>query len=450
MQIVRGFGYFSAAERKENIKALDKFFTRFLSIGQICENTSKINGWLYLQQRFPNNPEWKNRIAVHTWAGSPNFLAKGAYNPLIDSVRLYYNPWKEGLRTESWAWAGGGGWKSRWSEMLFTTARSMLGRVAFWYLVGGGVVKLFEKFMGHTLQRSDYAQMYEDGPSDNDKRGYTPIPLGWYDKQERKVWYLILPAGEGERIINAVTETLLGLELAKLGDPDTIANAMTDVLGYMNGQLPGINPATKLLLYDLPLFVTGGNPYDFYRKQYALTDNEAAASKKTRSIAFAKYVFNNLLGSVAFRFDQPRLNEPPKGMVERVINSVPGINKWIRISNAGYRERLRKSTMPFQEQKAEIAIAVEKIVANYKREGKLTEAEILPLIQGQIVDQQLEKIQGTPELELQRYYWTHFKSSAEKIGISMAPIEARMLLGQKTKVGRAALLGEMIKEKLSK
>ena len=56
---------------------------------------------------------------------------------------------------------------------------------------------------------------------------------------------------------------------------DPIKNAQ-DVLSYAGGQVPGLNPAFGLVS-SMMAMMTGQNPYDAYRGQLVLTDDQQKA-----------------------------------------------------------------------------------------------------------------------------------------------------------------------------
>jgi hypothetical protein len=441
-QKLQSFGH--APEKQSLIKFVGQVVRDVVAAaGPVSESMTKINGMIRMDRRS-NEPEWKKLIAAHTWAGSPNFWQKGAGARMLELVRMFFNPWKEGMRSTSWAFFGGGGWEARpWESALNFIRRTLIPRLGLFMLVGGGIGLLLKKRFD---EMPDGVQQYQDGPSDFDRRNSHCLPLGWYDRAEHKVMYLTLPLSESERIFSAAFDVLLRSTVGDLSEAPKL-HMMSDFMAYTAGQLPGINPVVGAI-GDWGNYMTGGNPYDEYRQRFALNENQAQVRGIEGLKAMGIYSINKLFGSLTGPlFEQPRVDELPKTKWEKILSHTPGLRGYVKISNNGYRERMRNSTIPVLDQQAQIRIEEEKMVLRLRKGGKLTQDEFMQLIEGAALDDKLKNIPIplAPDMELKRYRWTHFMTLMDKAGIAYAPPEIRNYMRQPTRALKSAVLQEMMK-----
>jgi len=431
----------------DKISALKRFVTQVIwdsiaAAGPVSESMTKINGMIRMDRRS-NEPEWKKLIAAHTWSGSPNFWQKGAGARMLELVRMFFNPWKEGLRSIGWAFFGGGGWEGRpWETTLNLIRRTLIPRLGLYMLFGGGIGLLLKKRFD---EMPDGVKQYQDGPSDFDRRNSHCLPLGWYDRAEHKVMYLTLPLSESERVFSAAFDVFLRSTVGDLSEAPKL-HMLTDLMAYTAGQLPGINPVVGAI-GDWGNYLTGGNPYDEYRQRFALDENQAQVRGAEGLKAMGFYSLNKLFGSIAGMPDQSRVDELPKTKWEKILSHTPGLRGYVKISNNGYRERMRNSIMPTLDRQAEIRIEEEKIVLRLGKGGKLTQDEFAQLIEGAALDEKMKRIPIPldPELELKRYRWTHFEALMKKAGIAYAPPEIRNYMRQPTRALKGAILQEILK-----
>ena len=432
---------------KEDLPFVDRalnFLHHLMETGQIFERTVKIAGMLYLDDKFPAMPEPIKRITIRRWSGSPDFLEKGAGNWMADLFALFYNPIKEGLRSEKTAWAGWGGEKGRAGEMFWNTLRwTILPRLGLVTLLGGGLALLIGR---KKSDRSEWEQMYQDGPSERDRRTYHCIPLRWIDKKERKALYLRWPLEQQEQIASAVTDT--ALQAAITGSPGDVLPALTD---YAGNQLPGMNPLLKLAK-DWLIYAGGGNPYDNFRNRNVLSDDEQVIRGLTGLKAMERYTWNSTLGSALGQIPQPErpddvvLTAPEKILRAPVISQLVG--RWFKISNAGYRERLEKSSKPVAEREAEVRLETDAAAVQFKKTGQIDSDIAARLAQGKYLYDKFKEAPLPPELGLKRYYYTHFMAVVKKAAIAQnAPVEVRTILRQPTQAQKLSVAQEVMEER---
>jgi hypothetical protein len=411
--------------------------------GQILERTVKIAGMLYLDEHSPDMPEELKRLYVRAFSGSPDFLEAGRLAAALDaSVFLFYNPWKEGARTMVQAYKGLPGEKGRPGEMAWQNIRwVLLPRLMLQALAAGGAYAL-GKWLGE--EKSEWSQMYQDGPAAAERMSSTCIPLGWHDKSKREVVYLRLPIEPSMRPLVA----LLDAVISKLSGSD-LADLQT-ALGISQRELPGFNPVSELAL-QWGAFVSGQNPSDSFRGRPILSEREQTARAVDSGPAIramGRHTWNKVLGSsVGYMQEPPRPDESPLTIPKRILRlPVVGqmVGRWIRISNAGARERMMKTTQTVAGRQAMIKMEVDAALAEAARTGNLPDEVLGKIAAGKALVDQFKDQRLTDDLELQRYYWTYYQTATENAMLGQLPLELQTLKRQPTRAAGQALLQDLL------
>ena len=430
---------------EEDISMLRKALNlgnRWLALGQVFERTVKIAGMMYMDEKYPDMDENLKMIIVRKWAGSPDFLEKGAANWAIDPFALFYNPTKEGARSELQAWKGFQGEPGRKGEMFWNTLRwTILPKLALGML-GYGLAAVAKRKLS---DRSQFEAMYQDGPGERDKRAYQCWPLIWVDKKEHKVLYFRWPMEENERMIGAATD--IALQAALTGEAGDVAGALTDFAGR---QLPGPNPLAKLGA-DWLVYMLGGNPYDTFRGRTILTPDEQAVRGLSGAAAMGRHTWNMMLGSLLGRREDPaQAGDAPLTRAEKILRAPvikPLLGRWLKIDNAGYRERLQAAATPIAKQEAAARLEINAVVSAMKETGQAPPADILVrLAQGKALADLYGDKPLPPDLAFKRWYYQHFVYSLEQAGRSRAPVELRALRRQPTAAQKSAVAGQMMRD----
>ena len=332
-----------SAMSNEDLLAIHLMMMRWMDMGQVFERTTKRVGRLYLEDYFPDMPEHQKLFMVHNFSGSPNFLRKGAGNVFLDSGSLYFNPMKESVRSTFLSA------KDSPATMAWNVAKyGMQPKIMMWLFASGAFIDLL---LSMGVEEDDEVidllreikRMYSF-VSEYDKTNYSVIVLGWDDRAENKVVSLRMPMAEELRIVGGLTWKLLN----RSEDPQ-------QVLNYMGGQLPVGNP-----VWEVPLawaqFMTGRNPYDWFRGAHILSDDEAQAQDHRGYRQMGKYTWNALGGSIIHRFDLHKTNEKT-GKTERFLD-LPiisnALGRWIKVSNRGRADTLRsKVSLPLRREQAQ-------------------------------------------------------------------------------------------------
>ena len=384
--------------RLKNIEAgnkLAEIWRRYRYQGQVNERMVKIAGMLYLDEHFgklaPGQigvqmPEGKKQEIVHEAAGSPNFLQRPRGGPMLDMFFLFYNPWKEGLRSE---WRA---WNRNPFEMIHGLAMYTAPlTVISWMLERGLMSDLLPEGLG-----DEYQEMFKSIP-EYDKTSYHIIPIMWADEANKKVLYIRLPLEEGERMFNGVLRKSL-----------TAGDGGDGILSYAGGQVPGMNPIIQTSRAWFT-YMTGGNPNDAFRGRNVIPKTQFDAGEGLP--VMARWTWNQLGGSLITRMNEDNVYNTEATGVESFLQS-PGVSnllgRWIKVSNRGLADETEKLAKPVRKRRAQAQLLGRSIVMKLTQEvpEELTENEskllredeyLLDYVTGLMIDVKINK-QVSPEI----------------------------------------------------
>lgn len=317
---------------------LVRMWNAYREFGQVAERAQKIAGMSYLDAKFPDMPEWQKQELVRERAGSPDFLRRGASSPFVDWAMMFFNPWKEGIRSVA---------KSARDNPFSFGAKSLAVAV---------VPSVLQSLAVNGLLGSDAEEMYGSVP-DYDLTNYLVVPMGWADRERRKVAYLRLPLWEPARMVHgAIFQGMTGRG----------RGVMAQTLGGM----PGMNPLlTTAGMWGS--YLAGKNPYDAFRGREVLSPDVFAVGGPPAWGELMKQTWNNLGGSLISTLQDRPLGEPEPERVEAFLR-LPivsnALGRFVKISNRGVFDRDRKAaeapTKEAAERREIVRGVVEKIMAN--------------------------------------------------------------------------------------
>lgn len=337
------------AGQESKVGRIVKAWNAYRELGETVERVNKISGMLYLDEKYPNMPEWEKREIIRERSGSPNFLERGASNPAVDMLFLFYNPWKEGVRSVVKA--------ARDNPFSFTS--KALITVALPTILQAAAVN---GYLGGN-RKKEYASI-----PDYDLTNYLCVPLGWADEKMGKIMYLRFPLWEPARIAHGSLFQML----TKRGK---------GILSNAGGQLPGLNPIWQVGL-AWGEYAMGQNPVDLSRGVNVMPDTTFKAGGLTAAEEVAKYSWNSLGGSVLTRFKNLNLESPPetpgeKFMALPVINNALG--RWVKVSNGGLRDQDLATTAGIEQHRAQLRLAVRPIADKILNHEVFTPSERMVL-----------------------------------------------------------------------
>jgi hypothetical protein len=347
---------------QKRIHRLFKLWHWYKTRGQVAERAVKMAAMQQVDRMGPALPEWQKRRLVREHGGSPSFLQKGKGVPLLDLAMMFYNPWKESWRSQKRAaMRDPRGYFWRWLKM------GGAGAVGYWMLERG----MFQAQLGEERSK-EFQRMLESIPERDKLQGYA-VPMGWVDKDRRKVAYLLLPFDDNERMLNAT----LRKSLQQASGDSAGAMGLDGLINWGGQDLPGMNPLLKVGAAWFDYHLLGRNPVDSFTGRGVLKDDEVAAGEG--GLPLAQWSFNQLSGGVAGKFQEPSLYDGDPGGLEKFLRW-PGVSalvgRWVRVSNRGVVERAENEVAAeIRQKRASARLVGQDIVARLRRGESMSDAQ---------------------------------------------------------------------------
>lgn len=312
-------------------------------LGNFVESLPKVAGFVELEGKMPPR---EMHSFVRKYIGSPDFLAGGRLKPYTNEIFLFSNAIAQGIRAD-WDIAiknpktrSGWWWKTAQADIL----PKLLMAMAVAGLFGEKLKQLF------------------DNVSEYDKTNYAILPLGL--DQNGKTIYVRIPADESGRLVGGIIWKAFNVVRGKT-DP---FNDVMQVISYTGGQLPSLSPVLGAVSATAQ-FVSGQNPYDYFRGRNVLSDQEYRAGGAQASQKFAFWMFEELGGGI---FVKPYSNSltPPKDKTttERIL-SMPVLsnifNRFLKVSDYGQTELIRDVLNREKTSEAREQLARNEVVEKY-------------------------------------------------------------------------------------
>lgn len=303
------------------------------NIGQALERQNKVASHIYLKEKFPDlTPEERGHM-IRVQAGSPAFLRRGADATTYNNLFMFSNAIKEGWRGDYEVF------KDRPGQFMYKTAQNNLLPKALMYAMAIGMLGEDNK----TIM---------DGVSEYDKTNYIIIPVGL--TEDGRSVYIRIPQDETGRFFGGVFWKTLN------ADKDT---DITDLADYTAGQFPGLSPSLTTA-WGVTDYLSGQNPYDFFRERSAIDSRVWDAGFPDREIAFSKWLSNKLGGGIVYRFNTEEIERISSGNyadIEKIINFPVlqnALGRFVKISDYGVRETLQEGSQRAKEHSAKMSITV--------------------------------------------------------------------------------------------
>jgi hypothetical protein len=311
-------------------------------VGEFIETLPKVAAYVNLKGEM--TPEQLAEF-IRTSVGSPAFRVKGKATPITNSIFLFSNAIKEGLKTDLYIASGKRGKANASSFWYKTFLINILPKVIITAMALG--------YLGDRLKK------IINGISEYDKTNYTIIPIG-LDKNGKSV-YVRIPQDEVGRFIGG-----LFWKTMNINKDYGIVKSVMDILSFGAGQLPNLSPSF-IGLGALISYLSGNNPYDFYRDRPIIPEKEFKAGF-SRSFPI---LLDWLIKSQGLNVMLPSYNPKNPTALEKflslpVISNIAG--RWIKVSNQGLTENLSKSEQSIEQKKAERYLEIRDRIDNYVKE----------------------------------------------------------------------------------
>lgn len=312
------------------------------NLGNLIETLPKAAGIIELTQDGDLTIDEKS--FVRRKIGSPDFLAGGTYKPITNEVFLFSNAIIQGIRSD------------------IEVATDPQTRAGWWWKTAKitFLPKLLMMAVTLGLLGDEYEELME-GASEYDKTNYIIIPLG-RDSNGKPI-YFRLPQDESSRFLGGIFWKALTIGR----DDRSIGRDIMDVASYTGGQLPSISPAIESISATAQ-FLSGENPYDFFRGRPALSETTHKAGGLPATKAFLGWQFQQLGGGIFYRFYHEPSAKREEGAVEKFFNApVIGnvLGRFVRVSDFGEVEQLRNIEDKVEKEKAKESLKDKALINKY-------------------------------------------------------------------------------------
>jgi hypothetical protein len=305
------------------LRPIMRLFEEIRAIGDIIETIPKVSAYEYLKAKGDRHPKDISNF-IRSRVGTPDFTRKGATYSVYNNLFLFSNIIKEGYRAD---------YKTAFKD---PTTRS-----GYWYKTAKrSILPKLLMFLVASGLLGEKAKELMDKATEYDKTNYTVVPIG--EDETGKAIYFRIPEDETGRLIGAITWKLLNIH-----SQESALTALSDIVSYAGGQIPSLTPTLSIPLKFKDM-LEGQNPKDDFRQRDILTDDEMKAGGWTKWQPFLMWTFNQLgLSRVDVRDRVKNYTT-----FQQVVNYTPVLNRWIRVSDYGLSENLRKVTAPIEKQEA--------------------------------------------------------------------------------------------------
>lgn len=323
------------------VQRLAKAWHAYLGVGQTVERAQKAIGMLYLDEKFPQMPEWQKQEIVRENAGSPDFLQRGASNAIADFFMLFFNPWKQGIRATA------------------NSAHRNPGHFGLKLATGLAVPTALMAAASTGALGPDAQEKYASIP-DYDLSNYLCIPMGWADKARQKVAYIRLPIPDTVKVAHAALFAAL-------------TGRGKGYMALMGGQLPGMNPIIDTIRAQGE-YMMGQNPIDHHTGRPIMDSTTFQAGGWPAAKAMGQYDWNAFGGGVIHRFQNISLDNPPSTSMEEILRApviANAVGRWVRISNRGVFDADQRNTKEIEQHRAQVRLAVRSLLDRWSESGIL-------------------------------------------------------------------------------
>jgi hypothetical protein len=290
------------------------------AVGTFIVSVPKIASWNLLQEKGIAGGELSYR--VRNFMGHPDRKRKGLAGGLTNGVMMYSNILTQFLRADYEAAVQDpktrAGW---WFRMSLKTLlpRALMAAAAAG-LLGAGVKQIMDLIPDH------------------DKTKGTVVPLGLTDGPDggKKAVYFFLPEDPASMLLGGLLWSLLH---SKGDDGKGAMGKVQDVLDVAYSDAPHLSP-TLQMAWNWLSYMRGENPYDDFRRREIIDRDDFAAGGWPAFRDMMRWQLNqfgvlSILGHKAIGKDLGQ----KESTVEAVVGSIPGVSRFVKISDRGVREQ---------------------------------------------------------------------------------------------------------------
>jgi hypothetical protein len=312
----------------------------------IVESVSKIAGYKLLRTKLKMQPG-EAAAVVRRYVGTPFTMRRGSLAAVPRALVPFWNVFIQGAVADAKLLTDpktASGWWWRWANT-------------------DGLIAVFAGLAASGALGAVLKSLY-DGISEYVKTNYNVVPMGTVPGGEygQKVLALTLPRDETSRFLSGVTYKAIR---ALYGQP----KALQQVFAFGEGQVPGINPVISIVK-NWNDYAQGQNPMDDFRSRNIVPPREWEAGGWYSMKPMLAWTYNQ-----TGLQDYLRYNPGDNTTVEVSVNQVPVVSRFLRLTDAGYREQANAAITADRQSNAVHSLTlpaeVQKLEREYQRLARI-------------------------------------------------------------------------------
>lgn len=328
------------AGRSGITRLLADIFHGIESFSVFTESLAKVATYKMLRDRGVS-PEYRNYV-VRNYVGTPNYKTKGLATELTNGLFMYskvvMQGWRADARIATRPKTAAGYWM-RGMAIDFLPKIAQAGAKAG--LFGAAVAAVFALIPDYDLKK------------------YICIPLGMTRNEksgEMKAVYLRFPHDDVNRALAAMLW-------------DGLTGKYTGMAEEVYGELPGISPPIEMA-HNWVQFAAGRNPYDAFRGRDVISRDAWEAGGWYAGEEMVRWTLDQFgVASTIMHGFIGKPGEPARETtVEKVIGSVPGLSRILKISNRGMYEDAWSEVREEEAEGARRRLKLDDLTRNLLRE----------------------------------------------------------------------------------
>lgn len=331
-------------QRSKAIRPVISALELIEALGNTIETLPKVAGYMELKDRLP---EKEMAEFIRNNVGSPAFRLGGSATPITNSIFLFSNAIKEGIKSDI--------------NIAFTKNRSRSG---FWFktFLSDILPKLIMFGIAAGLFGKESKEVM-DKQSEYDKTNYTIIPLG-LDENGNGV-ALRIPSDETGRLIGSIFWKLINTKQSQA----SVTKTLSDILSFGAGQFPNVSPSFTGFGATVQ-YLSGKNPYDRFRDRYVIPETEFQAGYKESAPIFLDWLIKNQ--GMGIVMPSKHYGDLPPTDLEKlleapILSNVLG--RWIKVTSYGETEKLQEAGGEIRTKRAQKTLdqrrAIDRAIQSY-------------------------------------------------------------------------------------
>lgn len=300
---------------------------------------------------------WHPRDAaffVRNYTGLPNINKKGL---IVKQARALVPFWNVFMQA----------WRADAHQMSNPQTRS-----GWWlrYIMSNGLMRALLA-VGATGALGAALKELFDGVGEYDKTNYAAIPVGQVAGGDfgSKTAYIRIPEDETARLLGGI----ISKSIRALGPEDA---KLSGIFDFGMGQIPSINPALSVPA-KWAEFATGHNPDDPLKGTPIVPTRQWEAGGWDSLTPMATWTIGQTGVPNFIRWDAMS-----DSTWELSLSAIPGINKFVKVSDQGYREQQRKDISDLAavraQEKLKLPAQVQSLELEYWRLNRLSKEQRTP------------------------------------------------------------------------